>query len=89
MSTTQGTNLVNGSTAKDSKHVNGITKEKKPNIFRRIIRRPKRAQPKVGGTVVATPAEINEATAKLFARLEEKYVYMNTLHQSIETNLHP
>ncbi|QSZ31504.1 hypothetical protein DSL72_001071 [Monilinia vaccinii-corymbosi] len=73
---TNGTTMTNGSTVlspEDSKMVNG-TKEKKPNIFRKIIRRPKKTQqPKVSGTIIATPAEINEATAKLFTRLEERY----------------
>ncbi|TGO13832.1 hypothetical protein BTUL_0062g00060 [Botrytis tulipae] len=69
---TNGTTTVNGSTTKDAKMVNSA-KEKKPNIFRRIIRRPKKTNPKAAGTIVATPAEINEATAKLFARLEERY----------------
>lgn len=75
---TNGTTTVNGSTTKDAKTVNGA-KEKKPNIFRRIIRRPKKTNPKVAGTIVATPAEINEATAKLFARLEERYVIVYIL----------
>ncbi|TGO18605.1 hypothetical protein BPAE_0375g00030 [Botrytis paeoniae] len=69
---TNGTTTVNGPTGKDAKMVNG-TKEKKPNIFRRIIRRPKKTSPKAAGTIVTTPAEINEATVKLFARLEERY----------------
>ncbi|KAJ8060800.1 hypothetical protein OCU04_009884 [Sclerotinia nivalis] len=72
---TNGATTANGPTARspeNSKMVNG-TKEKRPNIFRRLIRRPKKTQPKVAGTIVATPAEINEATAKLFARLEERY----------------
>ncbi|TGO49372.1 hypothetical protein BCON_0212g00150 [Botryotinia convoluta] len=69
---TNGTTTVNGLTAKDAKMANG-TREKKPNIFRRIIRRSKKTNPKAAGTILTTPAEINEATAKLFARLEERY----------------
>ncbi|KAM0131356.1 hypothetical protein ACHAO1_007362 [Botrytis cinerea] len=69
---TNGATTMNGPAAKDAKMING-TKEKKPNIFRRIIRRPKKTNPKAAGTIVVTPAEINEATAKLFARLEERY----------------
>ncbi|PQE14045.1 lipoxygenase 1 protein [Rutstroemia sp. NJR-2017a BBW] len=49
--------------------------EKKPNLFRRILRRPKRnANPKVAaGTMVVAPAEFNEATAQLFVALEDRY----------------
>lgn len=87
-----GPMIINGSTGTSQqnppKMVNG-TKEKKPNIFRRIIRRPKKTQqPKVAGTIVATPAEINEATAKLFARLEERYATIDRSALAIETNSH-
>lgn len=75
---TNGATTMNGPAAKDAKMING-TKEQKPNIFRRIIRRPKKTNPKAAGTIVVTPAEINEATAKLFARLEERYVIVYIL----------
>lgn len=86
-----GPMITNGSTGtsqQNPKMVNG-TKEKKPNIFRRIIRRPKKTQqPKATNTIVATPAEINEATAKLFAGLEERYATIDRSALAIETNSH-
>jgi hypothetical protein len=65
---------TNGSTTMTPKSKLGPD-EKKPNLFRRILRRPKRnANPKVAaGTVVMAPAEINEATAQLFMAIEDRY----------------
>jgi hypothetical protein len=66
--------VTNGSTTMTPKSKPGPD-EKKPNLFRRILRRPKRtATPGVAGkTIVVTPAEINEATAQLFMAIEDRY----------------
>ncbi|APA14441.1 hypothetical protein SS1G_06332 [Sclerotinia sclerotiorum 1980 UF-70] len=76
MSASQGMNVANGTngatranepTARSPENpkMANSTKEKRPNIIRRPIRRLNKNQPKVPGIIVATPAEINEATAKL------------------------
>lgn len=70
---------TNGSTSYTSKS-KPAPDEKKLNLFRRILRRPKKTTTGTpqgaAGTIVTTPAEINEATAQLFMAIEDRYGWL-------------